>query len=110
MDLNRRFVKFDGTYHLITLQDVQFYQTNNRWPGDYQEINWDEEIASNNFVAVKDFLHFALEDKRAYTLAVLANYLGVPVIKVKVDASDYPLVNTYPRYWLHQMLADKISH
>jgi hypothetical protein len=102
MIIKKEFVKFQGRYHLLTMEDVEYLQKHGKWPKGYKQINWDEE--DFNFASIQEFLGDKLPDYRAYNIGFFASKFDIPVRKRKTYTKLYPEVNTYPRYWLEEML------
>ncbi len=101
MEIKRDFVKFNGRYHLLDLDDVAYLKKHGRWPLGYKAINWEKE--AKNFVSLREFFGKRVEKSKAYRLAVLADYMGIPVLKRAIQNKEYSFINTFPKYWLEEM-------
>lgn len=107
-NFKKRFVKCNGEYHLLTLADVEYFKIHSKWPDNYSEIDWEEEMSKGNLSTITKFLGTKPDLEQAKKIAILAGSLDVPIIKIKVQDKDYPTVNYYPKYWLEEVLNKEI--
>lgn len=100
-DLERRFVKCNGQFHLLTEIDVAYFKLHQKWPDNYEEVDWDKEVS--NFISIKNFLGRTPTKKEAKDAIILADYLHIPVIRKPIDHPKFSTINLYPRYWLEEI-------
>lgn len=103
IDLSKRYVKRDGEYYLLSLEDLRFMKSQNKLPEGMEEINWEKEISSGDFISLNSFLGRKPTHDEARDVSKLAGILGVPSIKKLFPGSDLP-TNIYPNKWLTEVL------
>jgi hypothetical protein len=102
-DFRPRFVKCNDEYHLLTLEDVEYFQANGKWPDNYEEINWEEELVKGDFVSLWEFFGHTPTSEQAYNAVYFADWFGVPVFKKDTGSRfGFTSVNIFPRYWLKE--------
>jgi hypothetical protein len=102
LDIRKRFVKCNGRYHLLTLEDVKYAKKHNKWPAAYEEVELENE--GSNFMTISAFTGKKPSHDEAIQFAKLASQLGVPIIKKEIAGQT---INSYPKYWLEEMFSYK---